>query len=139
MDGRFLCDFACCFFCLQGRGYKGGAFGRGPAADAVEVNGLGAAGLGDLALEEVGPVTGLGTGSLPYCVEVDEREGNEGLEEIVELVLVAEVGPDLAADGGDGGSRSRRPASSATEDGSERRRVTARARRSLASASSRKA
>ena len=36
---------------------------------------------------------------------VDESEGkrDEGVEEVVEFVLVAEVGPDLAADGVDGG------------------------------------
>ena len=32
-----------------------------------------------------------------------KRKGDEGVEEVVELVFVAEVGPDLFADGGDGG------------------------------------
>ncbi len=32
-----------------------------------------------------------------------ERERDEGVEEVVELVFVAEVGPDLFADGVDGG------------------------------------
>ena len=36
-------------------------------------------------------------------VEEAEGEEDEGVEEVVELVLVAEVGPELAADGGDGG------------------------------------
>jgi len=31
------------------------------------------------------------------------RQGDEGVEEVVEFVFVAEVGPDLFADGGDGG------------------------------------
>ena len=36
-------------------------------------------------------------------IEEVERQGDEGLEEVVEFVLVAEVGEDFAADGRDGG------------------------------------
>ena len=58
--------------------------------------GLGAAVLGE-ALVEVGPVAGF------FSVDEVQREGDEGVEEVVEFVFVAEVGPDLAADGVDGG------------------------------------
>ena len=75
----------------------GEAFGGDPAGDAVEVDGLGAAGLGE-ALVEGGPVAGFCRVSMNV-----QREGDEGVEEVVEFVLVAEVGPDLAADGVDGG------------------------------------
>ncbi len=50
------------------------------------------------ALVEGGPVAGFGA-----VVEEGEGEGDEREEEVVELVLVAEVGPALRADGGDGG------------------------------------
>ena len=42
-------------------------------------------------------------GTRRLFVEEVEWEGDEGLEEIVELVFVAEVGEDLPADGVDGG------------------------------------
>ena len=74
----------------------GEAFGGDPAGGAVEVEGLGAAFLGE-AFVEPGPVTGL------FPVDEAEWQGDEGVEEVVELVFVAEVGPDLFADGGDCG------------------------------------
>jgi hypothetical protein len=55
---------------------------------------LGTAFLGE-ALVEGGPVTGF------FPVDDGERNGDEGVKEVVKLVFVAEVGPDLFADGGD--------------------------------------
>ena len=72
------------------------AFGGDPAGGSVEVEGLGAAFLGEALVEE-GPVAGF------FPVDDVKRQGDEGVEEVVELVFVAEVGPDLFADGGDGG------------------------------------
>ncbi len=77
------------------RGEVGEAFGGDPAGGAVEVEGPGAALLGE-ALVEGRPMTGL------FPVNDVERESDEGVEEVVELVFVAEVRPDLFADGGDG-------------------------------------
>ena len=74
----------------------GEAFGRYPAGDSVEVEGLGAAFLGEAFVED-GPVAGL------FTVDGGEWKRDEGVEEVVEFVFVAEVGPDLVADGGDGG------------------------------------
>jgi len=74
----------------------GEAFCGDPAGGSVEVEGLGAAFLGE-ALVKDGPVTGL------FPVDDVEREGDERVEEIVEFVFVAEIGPDLFANGGDGG------------------------------------
>ena len=82
------------------RGVEGGdvgeAFGGDPAWGAVEVEGLGAAFLRE-AVVEGGPVASL------FPVDDVKRQGDEGVEEVVELVFVAEVGPYLFADGGDGG------------------------------------
>ena len=70
-------------------------FGGDPAGNAAEVDGLGAAGA-DEALVEGGPVARF------FSVDESEREGDEAVEKVVELVLVAEIGPALAADGVDG-------------------------------------
>ncbi len=78
-------------------GRLGEAFGGDPGEGAVAVDGLDAARVGE-ALVEDRPVAGFGA-----VVEEGEGEGDEGEEEVVELVLVAEVGPALGADGGDGG------------------------------------
>ncbi len=71
------------------------AFGGDPAGDSVQVEGLGAALVGK-ALVEGGPVAGL------FAVDDGQRQGNERVEQVVELVLVAQIGPDLFADGVDG-------------------------------------
>ena len=71
------------------------AFGSDPAGLAVVVDGVGASGLCE-ALVELRPV------AVIVCVEGGEGKEDEGVEEVVEFVLVAEVRPDFATDGGDG-------------------------------------
>ncbi len=78
-------------------GGLGEAFGGDPSGFAVAIDGVDAAGVGE-ALVEGGPVAGFRA-----VVEEGEGERDEREEEVVELVLVAEVGPALGANGGDGG------------------------------------
>ena len=74
----------------------GEAFGGDPARGSVEIEGLGTAFLCEALVEE-GPVAGL------FPVDDVKRQGDEGVEEVVKLVFVAEIGPYLFADGGDCG------------------------------------
>src|SRR5260370_16922833 len=77
-------------------GDVGEAFGGDPAGGSGAVDGWGAAGVGET-LVEGGPVTGL------VGVDDGERQDYQAAEEVVEFVLVADVGPAFAADGIDGG------------------------------------
>ena len=85
----------------SGSGPEGGgvgeAFGGDPDGGTVAVEGLDAAGV-DKAFVEGGPVA-----DFRAIVEEGEGEGDEREEEVMKLVLVAEVGPALGANGGDGG------------------------------------
>ena len=74
----------------------GEAFGGEPAGDSGAVYGVGAAGLGE-AIVKGWPVAGFGG------VDELQWECDERVEKIVQLVFVAEVGPDFFADGSYGG------------------------------------
>ena len=74
----------------------GEAFGGDPAGFAVNVYSVDAVVAGEALIED-GPAGGL------VGVEEGEREQDEREQEVVELVFVAEVGPELGADGVDGG------------------------------------